>query len=149
MSQFEAFTIDEFWDLTYWVYRMDDEAKERITAFIRDKCASAPGMMQLLIVIAEMCAATLRQLEPDSVGGFAVLRLNPNATPAATAVGRILTATVNRDEAMQVALIRALLERAQMKDDGREVPKVAVDFFGLYSFLLNQLAGRNVAGVAE
>lgn len=137
-----AFTIDEFQDLLPSVYLMDDDSKERITAFMRDRCASRQGMMQLLIVVAEMCASIMRQIEQREghERGFVTLQTTDSTPREAVTFGQVIAVTLNGDSDTQVALLRALLDRAEQSDDGHEVAWVTAECFGLFSFLMHELA---------
>lgn len=143
MAETGAFTAAEFEALMPAVYLMDDESKDEIVQFMREHCASRQGMMQLLIVVAEMCAATLRIIN-DREGtniDFVELHVTEHTTPEARTFGQVVTVTLNGDADMQVALLRALLDRAEQSDDGHEVAFVAVQCFALFSFLMHELAG--------
>jgi hypothetical protein len=141
-DRFEAFTIAEFEELMPSVYLMDDEGKNRIMEFVRDHCASRPGMMQLLICTAEMCASIARMIAARDGKDFDFVALETTEdTPAEMVTfGQVIAVTMNGDGDTQVALLRAMLDRAEESDDGFEVAAVAAVKFGLFSFLMHELA---------
>ncbi len=147
-DRFEAFTIAEFEDLMPSVYLMDDESKERIMAFVRDHCASRPGMMQLLICLAEMCASIARMIaaRDGQEYDFTELQVQADTPPELVTFGRVIAVTMNGDADMQVALLRAMLDRAEETDDGYEIAAVAAETFGLFSFLMHELADGKPQG---
>lgn len=142
MSARSAFTLEEFEALLPAIYTMDEAAKHEITSFTRDHCLSRAGFMQLLIMVAEMCASLCRAIsERDGVPvDFVELQTSPAASPKAVAFGQVIAVTMNGDAEMQVALLRAMLDRAEANDDGDEIGYVLAHSFGLFSFLMHQLA---------
>lgn len=147
-ERFEAFTIAEFEALMPSAYLMDDESKGQIVDFMREHCASRPGMMQLIICVAEMCGSIVKMIqERDGTDhDFVMLEVGAAAAPEDVTFGRIITATLNADADMQVALIRSMLDRAEQLDDGGEVASVAAECFGLFSFLMHELVDHKAQG---
>lgn len=103
---------------------------------------SAQRHAQLLLSLSGSCAAAVHQLNDSRPGTRALLRLGPSADPAVATFGRLITASMNGDEDMEIALVRVLIEHTDNTDDPTDLARVEIECFGFLSYLMQQLAKK-------
>lgn len=139
------FDPEGFQQLLPSIYLLDTDSKERILDWMRQNVTSRQATIQLLLTLAESAAVVMRRIAVLEFGDeerFAILELDDTVSRGQAMFGRIITATLNRDEDTQMALIRALLENAEATGEGDEVALVEVECIALLSYLLHELADR-------
>lgn len=136
------FDPEGFLDLMPAVYLMDEPSVGQIVEWMRLEVTNRQAAYQLVLCLADSCAGILKMRGRSG----AALVIAPGATSAMQTFGRILTAAVNDDAAMKLALTTALLDHIEAVGDPDEYVKVIVELFGLLSFLMQQVVARTEGG---